>query len=293
LAERFERSAWVEFFGSFAALWITARATTTTNATATATAMAMAMATEQQQQQQQQRQKQKQKAKAEVGRGGEGDSMGLAAEVVDDPEDESEEKAQEDGGGEGEGDGPVTASPLEVAGEAADGEVEAIEAEDDGADDEEKEAKEDEGAAQVRHGTLGGCQQGCGLAEEFGRLAGLGEDADRAGEFGGLLADTLEVGVEAGEDDDAACGELAVDVGDEGETVAARHGDIAEQEVGFELAAGGEGFIGRIGCGSCEAALLEDEGQCVGYETIIIDDENSLHGALLKSLFACVQEAWQ
>jgi hypothetical protein len=71
----------------------------------------------------------------------------LAAEVVYGPHNDGEDDAEEDAGGEGKVDGPSAAAPGEVAGETAEREMEAAEAEDDQAGDDEKNAEEDEGAA--------------------------------------------------------------------------------------------------------------------------------------------------
>jgi hypothetical protein len=75
----------------------------------------------------------------------------LAAEVVYDPEKQAEKDAKQKAGDDGEGDRPAASAPVEVAGKAAERDVEAIEAEDDESRHDEQEAKEDQDAAKVRH----------------------------------------------------------------------------------------------------------------------------------------------
>ncbi len=170
--------------------------------------------------------------------------------------------------------------------------MEAREHNDDQAGHDEGEAEEDEDAAQVGHGGgLGAGEHGVGLAEEFGGLAGLGEDAHGVGQSAGLFAHLLQVGVETGEDDDAAGWELAGDVVHQGEAVPAGHGDIAEEQVRDKLTGTLEGLVGGV-CGLCvEAILREDEGQCIGDQTVIVNDQNSLHSDLpllcMRSAKAC------
>ena len=125
--------------------------------------------------------------------------------------------------------------------------------------------------------SLGGGEEGVGFAEEIGGLAGLGEDADGLAQTLGVLLDGGEVGVEAGEHEDAAVGQLAIDLLHEEETVFAGHGDIAEEEIGLEGACGVERFLGRVGSSGFEAVFAEDEGEGVSYQTFIIDDKNTLH----------------
>jgi hypothetical protein len=79
---------------------------------------------------------------------------GLAAKVADSPENEAEDNADEDGAGHGEGDTPATASPGEVSGQAAEGDVEALQHNQNDADDDEEEAKVDENAAETGHERL-------------------------------------------------------------------------------------------------------------------------------------------
>lgn len=157
----------------------------------------------------------------------------------------------------------------------------AVEAEDDCTDDDEDEAEDDKGAAKIRHYAEPGLDGGEKLsrfAEEFGGLAGFGEDAYGARQGACVFADQLEVGVEACKKDDAAGGEFACDVIDEGEAVAMRHGDVAEEKIGRELAGVFERLIGGVCCLCPKATLLEDHGDRVCDKTIIIHYKNSLHG---------------
>jgi hypothetical protein len=158
--------------------------------------------------------------------------------------------------------------------------MKAVEAEDDCTGDNENKAEEDKSAAEVRHCAepdLDGGEKLCGFAEEFSGLAGLGEDAYGTGEGARVFANLFEVGVEAGEEDHAAGGEFACDVVDEGEAVAMRHGDVAEEKIGRELAGVFERLFGGVRCLCPKATLLEDHGDGVCDKTIIIDNKNSLH----------------
>ena len=112
-------------------------------------------------------------------------------------------------------------------------------------------------------------------------MAGFGEDAYRTDESAGVFADVFDIGVEAGEDEDAAGGKLAGHVGGERETVATGHGDVAEQKIGRELPRAGQGLVGRVGCLGGEAALFEDHRECIGDEMIVIYYKHTLHGYLL------------
>ncbi|GGG79234.1 hypothetical protein GCM10011585_23170 [Edaphobacter dinghuensis] len=77
--------------------------------------------------------------------------MKLAAEVIDDPEHKAEEDAEQEAGDEREGDRPAAAAPVEVAGKAAQRDVEAVETQNCQPRDDEEKAKEDKDAAKVRH----------------------------------------------------------------------------------------------------------------------------------------------
>ena len=87
------------------------------------------------------------------------------------------------------------------------------------------------------------------------------------------------VGVEAGEDEDAAVGEFAVYLVDEKEAVLAGHGDVAEQEMRLELAGLVEGMVCGVSSFRMEAALLEDHREGVGYYLFVVYYENTLHSA--------------
>jgi hypothetical protein len=81
----------------------------------------------------------------------------LAAEVIDKPENKAQDHAEQDGGSQGKGEAPSAASPGEIPGETADGDIEPVEADEDDADDDEKEAKRDEDTPDVGHdGSLRG-----------------------------------------------------------------------------------------------------------------------------------------
>jgi hypothetical protein len=73
--------------------------------------------------------------------------MVLAAEAVDEPEDEAEEGAEDEAGDDGKGEGPPLAVQGDVSGEAAEGQLEAGEADDQQARDEQDGTGDDEEAA--------------------------------------------------------------------------------------------------------------------------------------------------
>jgi len=113
-------------------------------------------------------------------------------------------------------------------------------------------------------------------------MYGFGEDGDAARKPGGGFVDGRVVGVEAGEDEDAAVGEFAVYLVDEKEAVLAGHGDVAEQEVGLELAGLVQGMVCGVSSLRVEAALLEDHREGVGYYLFVVYYQNSLHSAPLS-----------
>jgi len=123
---------------------------------------------------------------------------------------------------------------------------------------------------------------GGGFAQEVVGVNGFGEDSYGAGETFGGLADGAVIGVEAGEDEDAASGELAVYLVDEEEAVLAGHGDVAEQEVGLELAGLVQGVIGGVRGPCMKAALLEDHRESVGYYMFVVYYQDTLHSAPLS-----------
>jgi hypothetical protein len=141
------------------------------------------------------------------------------------------------------------------------------------------------GVSWVRDGSASGSgvgEDGGGFAEEIVGVDGFGEDAYGASEAVGGLADGLVVGVEAGEHEDAAGGELAVYLVDEEEAVLAGHGDVAEQEVGLEFAGLVQGVIGGVRGPCMKAALLEDHRECVGYYMFVVYYQDTLHSAPLS-----------
>jgi hypothetical protein len=124
---------------------------------------------------------------------------------------------------------------------------------------------------------LSGGQHCIGCAEEVRGLARLGEDARGSREQAGLLADALEIRVEAGEDDDAAGRQLFGDLFYEGMAVFAGHGDVAKEEIWLELASALERGVRRVSCPRLEATLGKDQSKCVRYETFIIHNQDTLH----------------
>jgi hypothetical protein len=71
--------------------------------------------------------------------------------VIDKPEDETKDDAKKNGCGQRKGEAPSAASPVEISGQATDGDIEPVESYEDDADDDEKQAKRDEDAAEVGH----------------------------------------------------------------------------------------------------------------------------------------------
>jgi hypothetical protein len=162
--------------------------------------------------------------------------------------------------------------------------METAESDQERADYDQEKTEEDESAAKIGHSenALGGGQKGGGLAKKLGWLAGFGENAEGAAELDGLLAHTFEVGVKAGKDEDVATWQLPRHVVDQVETVASGHGDVAEQEMGGKRSGADQSIIRGINCLRFKAALSEDERECVGYETVIINDQDPLHSDLLE-----------
>src|SRR5271170_6062178 len=71
---------------------------------------------------------------------------------------------------------------------------------------------------------------------------------------------------------------------DQREAVATRHSDIAEKKIGRKFARALEGFICGVSCLRRKTISLEDESQCIGNQTIIINYQNSLHAPSLSNL---------
>jgi hypothetical protein len=171
--------------------------------------------------------------------------------------------------------------PIEVSRQSPKRDMETVESGNERADYDQENTEKDEGAAKIGHLLRGG-QKGGGFAKKLGWLAGLGEDADRTAELDGLLAHTFEVGVKAGKDEDAAAWQLPRHVVDQVETVASGHGDVAEQEMGGKRSGADQGLVRGINSLRFKAALSEDERECVGYETVIVNDQDALHSDLLE-----------
>jgi hypothetical protein len=124
-------------------------------------------------------------------------------------------------------------------------------------------------------------QQSSGLAEKFCGLAGFCEDAYGAGKLAGLFAYAFEVGVKTGEHNDAAGRLFLCHVAQKRESISAGHGDIAEQQMRVELSSKREPLISGVGSSSVKAALAEYQRECIGNQTVIVDDQNALHCGLL------------
>ena len=76
----------------------------------------------------------------------------LAAEVVDHPEKEAEQDTQDQAGNDGKRYRPAAAAPVEIAGETAERNVQAIEAKHDETGNQEQKSEEDKNAAKIKHG---------------------------------------------------------------------------------------------------------------------------------------------
>ena len=61
-----------------------------------------------------------------------------------------------------------------------------------------------------------------------------------------MAVNVVEVSVEASKDHDSAVGQLAVDVLNQRQAVAAGHDEVAEQQVGTKLAGAGKTVVGRV-----------------------------------------------
>ena len=139
--------------------------------------------------------------------------------------------------------------------------------------------EEDEDAAEVGHGRnrLSCSQQGGSFAEELRWLAWLGHDAQGARQFIRLLTNAFEIGVKRGQHNDATLRKFLGYVADECKSIPARHGDIAKQKIGHELARLLKGLIGIVGGPGIKTTLLEDEGERVCDQSVIVNDKDSLH----------------
>jgi len=116
-----------------------------------------------------------------------------------------------------------------------------------------------------------------GAAEEFSRLAGLGEHGEFVADPGGVLTDAIEAGVGTGENEDGAGWLLTIHAGDEIEAVSLGHVDVAEEEIGRKAASTVHRFIGRVDGARDESMLLEDQTKCIGDEVFVIHYKNTTH----------------
>jgi hypothetical protein len=157
--------------------------------------------------------------------------------------------------------------------------MKAVESEENGAGDDQQKTEKDEGTAKIGHGRCSGSgQKGGGLAQQLRRLAWFGENAYRPGKLTGLLTHILQVGVEAGENKDAAAWQLERHVLDQIETIAPRHRHVAKQKMGSKGSRTDQGLIRGVNGLGFKPILAKDKGQGIGYQTIIVNDQNSLHG---------------
>jgi hypothetical protein len=156
-------------------------------------------------------------------------------------------------------------------------------AEDQSTGDHQKKTKEDECTAKIGHRSSGSGQKRGGFAKKLGRLARFGEDADTAREFAGLLAHALQVGVEAGQNQNPAAWKLARHVVDKGKSVALGHGDVAKQKIGGEDSSTEKSLLRRVDSFGFKAVLVEDKRKRVGYQMVIVNDQDSLHEALPRN----------
>ena len=127
------------------------------------------------------------------------------------------------------------------------------------------------------HGDRETVEDVAGGAEEFGWLTGFGDDADGLGDGGGAVVHAREATVVAGEDEDWTEREDFAEFAHEGDAVAQRHVDVAENEVGR---GGGDAFQSFVGAGHrlrLIALLAEDEGEGSSDEGFIVYDEDA-HG---------------
>ena len=93
-----------------------------------------------------------------------------------------------------------------------------------------------------------------------------------------MAVNIVEIGVEACKDKDSAIGQLAVDVLNQCQAIAARHNEVAEQQMGTELAGAGKTVVGRVAGARVKSILLEDHVERVSNHGVVVDDENSLGG---------------
>ncbi len=186
----------------------------------------------------------------------EGPVSGLA-EAAKHPEDEAKDDAEQERSSEWKGDSPAATAPREISGKAAQREVESSKSHGhySGHD-------KDGGEREQKAGDAGHClcrEEFAGAAQEFGGMAGFGQDGELAAHFRGALTDAVEAGVGSGQNEDAAGRLFAVHAGDQVEPVFIRHVDVAEQNLGRESTSALESFIRRVHGARGKAVLLKDE----------------------------------
>lgn len=134
----------------------------------------------------------------------------------------------------------------------------------------------------------GGFEELAGVAEEVDGLARLGDDGHLLRHAVGVRAHAVQAGVEAGEHEDGAAGQLAGKVGQKVDAVAAGHVDVAEHEIGRGLPERGERLLGVVGDGGIETVSSKDDAEGLGYERFIVDDKDAHGGGNLIDSVDCI-----
>ena len=204
------------------------------------------------------------------------------AKTAKGPEDKAKHEAEEERCPEGEVDAPPTASPGEIARQAAQGKLKSCKDDDEDARHDEPGGEQEEETGKTGHWFgSGGEQELSRAAKELRGVTWLRKHRKAMLDFGGALPDTVETGIGPGEYEDAAGRLLTVHALDQLETIRLRHVDVAEEEVGDEAAGAVHGLLGRIHGTSDEAILLKDESKCIGDEVLVIHYKNATHGESL------------
>ncbi len=125
-------------------------------------------------------------------------------------------------------------------------------------------------------GGLGAAEEGLGFAEEGLGAAGLAEELDGAPGAGGVLLHLDGVAGVGGEHEELAVRHFELNFFSELQACLFGHGDVAEKELG----AVGAGPCEALGCGvngfGVVTVDLKDESKGIGYQVVIIDDQNTL-----------------